>query len=1186
MRIVEPLARFAGFRTPARRGLAALPPLALALALTGCGGESTPPDTTPRVSGVVPGDGSINVSTDVVLHVSFARDMDPSSITESTFKLASDSGDVSGAVTASTTSATFTPSGLLGAQTLFTATLTTGVKDAASAALPSAYSWSFTTGNPINLTPPQVVSMAPLAAAQLVPFNTTVSATFSKAITSNTVTNTSFTLKADGVAISAVVSAAGTTATLAPLTQLAPETSYTATLTQDIKDTVGLALDHETSWSFTTGPAPDLTPPSIVTTLPLTTSIAQPTSTGIYIVFSEPMSGTSISGTTLKLKKGTSIVAGEVTLASNVARFLPTAALAPNANFTFTVKKDVADVAGNKLFGGADVTLTFSTGAALDTSAPAFAESAPAAGETTVPPNRPLIARFTEGLSPASVNSTTFAITSGGGPVAGAYAFAGSSVVFRPTAPWTDGAEVQVALSTGLLDASGNALAVAQAFTFTAGSVKDDTDTTAPAVISVVPDTLAFDVSTRPTVTLTFSEAISPLTLSLLNFALADPSGTPVGGDLAATLNTVTFTPRGPLAYQTVYTVTLTTDVLDLSGNALAAPFGSTFTTRGLPDVQINELLAGPSTGPAGDSNGDELTDSGDDEFVELINSSASDQDLSGWTLRTGKSLATVADKFTFPVGATLAAGGRAVVFGGGAPADFGAALVFKATSSLSLTNTGATVVLQARPEQLADTVTYTGLPGNGASWVKSPEGVKSAPLVDHTTLSGNAGVLWSPGVSSTQTVPRVHRQAGQPKASSEGAVPSQPVLVQFNTAMLPEELAPTFIKLHALPEGSTDCTAATEANLVASTITATVDGTQAVLTPEANLANNTLHCVRVLQGLHTGATGGAALAAEVAYTFTTGVFVPAQNVRINEFLARPAGAASNPLPCNLAALGDANGDGTTGSTADEFIELLNNEATDVDLSGWKLTVGASGSPSTKFVFPAATTLVAGGRAVIFGGGQPTGSFGTDTHVYHASLGLTDSGRVLRLERTDTMEIDKVSYGTGELIPSQSGTCESQTRDPEGVGAFVKHTAVSTTGTFGVLWSPGVASTAALPKVNSVASLAASAAAASAKSGDFFVQFNMAMLAEDLTAANIKLYASGCTTPVNEVSAGLSVGPSPVRGPGAAAFVDQATLNIAGAFPLTASTLHCMQIAGTVRSATASGSTLSASASYEFTTGP
>lgn len=1490
MPLAEPLPRCT--RAGSSRAPVALLALALASSLAAglaCGTDNVPPDTTPRISGVVPGDGAQHVSPDVALHVTFARNMDPASITESTFKLSNDSGDVSGAVAATVTAATFTPAGMLGAQTLYTATLTTGVKDAEGAALPVAYSWSFTTGNPIDVTPPQVVSHAPLAGAELVPFNTTVSATFSKALDPNTVTNTSFTLKHGSTLVSAVVSAAGTTATLAPLSPLFAETVYTATLTADIKDTVGIALDREVSWTFTTGPTPDTVQPSIVTTLPLAAAIAQPTSTGVFIVFSEPMNGTSINTTNVKLKQGASVVSGAVTLASNVAKFVPDAALAPNATFTVTVKKDVADVAGNKLLGNADVTLQFTTGPGPDATAPAFAESAPAAAETGVPQNRPLIARFTEALSPASVNSSTFAVTVGGAAVAGAYAFAGSSVAFTPGAPWTDGLEVQVALSTGLQDASGNALAAAQAFAFTAGNT---TDTTAPSVTGVVPDTGAGDVSTRPLLTLTFSEAMSPVTLSPANFTLTDPAGAAVVGDLTTTLGTLTFTPRGPLAYQTLYTIALNTAVKDAAGNALAAPWASTFTTQGLPDVQVNELLAGPSQGPTGDSNGDEVTDSGDDEFVELINSTATAQDLSSWTLRTGSSAATATDKFTFPVGTTLAAGQRAVVFGGGTPAAFGSALVFKATTSLSLTNSGGTVVLQAQPGQVADTVIYTSSPGSGASWVKSPEGVKNAQLVDHTTLagpgmlwspgtsaaqailrvnrsasspkpgaldvsntlplavqfnlpvlsadlnntsfklfasacaapagevtlssvtpgsadqvllspsatlangalhclqissavrsaatggaalgadvsweftsgtyvpppdvklneiaakvgastsgalnawgdtngdevtsgsddefveiinntsapvdlagwliktgstpsalttrftfaanaaspttllpagaravifgklppagltfgsalvfasplsltdgggtvqlvtssafsnavadsvsydpapstgeswvrspegtgaafvshstlSGSAGVLWSPGVAATQTIARVNRQEGQPKVSATGVAPAQPVIVQFNTAMLASELTGAFVKLHALAPGSTDCSTAADANLVISTITAAGANTQAVITPAERLADTTLYCVRVLQGLHTAATGGAGLEAEVAYTFTTGVFVPPQNVRINEFLAHPAGFGTT-YPCKNytaatdgteAPLADANGDGSGSGSADEFIEFINNESAEVDVANWKVTVGAAGVPSTKFTFPAGTKLPAGARAVIFGGLQPTGSFGAGTLVYFASLGLTDGGRVLRIERADTVEIDKVGYGAGETIPSQSSACESQTRSPEGTGPFVSHTSAGGAGVPGVLWSPGVAATAAIPKLNFKASVPAGGAGGVAKSGDYFVQFNMAMLPSELTNANVKLYASSCTAPANEVTAGLTVGPIPARGAGAAAYVDQAKLSIDPGTPLTASTLYCVQVAGTIHSAAAGGSALGTGASYEFTTG-
>jgi MYXO-CTERM domain-containing protein len=70
--------------------------------------------------------------------------MAASSINASTFTLSSAAGAVTGTVTASGTSATFTPSAPLAAGTQYTATVTTGVKDLSGLPLAAPYRWSFT----------------------------------------------------------------------------------------------------------------------------------------------------------------------------------------------------------------------------------------------------------------------------------------------------------------------------------------------------------------------------------------------------------------------------------------------------------------------------------------------------------------------------------------------------------------------------------------------------------------------------------------------------------------------------------------------------------------------------------------------------------------------------------------------------------------------------------------------------------------------------------------------------------------------------------------------------------------------------------------------------------------------------------------------------------------------------------
>src|SRR5205807_6721667 len=93
-------------------------------------------------------------------------------------------------------------------------------------------------------------------------------------------------------------------------------------------------------------------------------------------------------------------------------------------------------------------------------------------------------------------------------------------------------------------------------------------DTTPPAVSGRSPAPSATGVVTSTAVTVTFSEAVQPSTLSLV---LADGSGNPVAASVSynAATFTATLTPSSPLSPNAAYTATAS-GARDLAGNAMA----------------------------------------------------------------------------------------------------------------------------------------------------------------------------------------------------------------------------------------------------------------------------------------------------------------------------------------------------------------------------------------------------------------------------------------------------------------------------------------------------------------------------------------------------------------------------------------------------------------------------------------
>ena len=240
------------------RPLAWLMGLLLVAFVAGCGGGGSgggnPADTTaPTVNSIAPADTATGVALNTTVIAVFNEVMNPLTFTTTTFTLMQGTTVVAGAVSYTGTTATFNPTGNLAASTAYTATVTTGAKDLAGNALAVAKTWSFTTGTTADTTAPIVSSTIPADAATGVAVNANITATFSEAIDPATVTNSSFTLKQGTTVVAGAVTSPSTTAAkFNPTSDLANNTTYTATITTGVRDLAGNPVAVNTTWSFTT----------------------------------------------------------------------------------------------------------------------------------------------------------------------------------------------------------------------------------------------------------------------------------------------------------------------------------------------------------------------------------------------------------------------------------------------------------------------------------------------------------------------------------------------------------------------------------------------------------------------------------------------------------------------------------------------------------------------------------------------------------------------------------------------------------------------------------------------------------------------------------------------------------------------------------------------------------------------
>lgn len=228
--------------------------------------------TAPKVTSTVPLAVATGVAINSAVTATFSEAMDPATMSSPasnfTLKETVSGTAVTGVVTYSGSTATFTPGSSLKASTQYTATVTTGAKDLAGNALvvPAVGAppnpWTFTTAATPDVTAPTVTVTNPAALAINVPVNQTINATFSEAMKQSTMITTNFTVKEtttnNPVAGTVAYDVQNNIATFTPNIDLTPNTNYTVTVTNGATDLAGNALlvpavgAPANPWTFTT----------------------------------------------------------------------------------------------------------------------------------------------------------------------------------------------------------------------------------------------------------------------------------------------------------------------------------------------------------------------------------------------------------------------------------------------------------------------------------------------------------------------------------------------------------------------------------------------------------------------------------------------------------------------------------------------------------------------------------------------------------------------------------------------------------------------------------------------------------------------------------------------------------------------------------------------------------------------
>ncbi len=575
----------------------------------------TAPSVAPFVVSGTPGDGARSVPTNGSVTLTFNE---PIATGTGTLSMSSASGPVSGTVTGTSTTRTFTPSSPLAEDTLYTLN-ESGAVTVDNVAQVQAYSESFTTSGvascPCSLLETTLSPVQPnlsngSALTLGLKFTPTVNGYISGLrywrAASNTGTHTGKLYAANGTVLASLTFVDGaqgwqqaafsspvavTAGTPYFATYYSPNGTYSATTNvfttvmsnpplQSV-DSGGVygdgdvfpnqvfgAPNYFVDVVFTTSGV--VNTPSVTSVSPASGATGVSVSTSVTVTFSGPLDASSVS--IALTASGGAAVAGSLSVTAPTATFTPSAALAGGTTYTVTVN---ASGTGGTAMG--PFTSTFTTQSLVT-----VASTSPAANATGVAVTSPVTVNFAGPLDPTTASITL--TPSGGAAVAGTLTTTATSATFTPSASLAESTVYSATVS-----ASSTAGTPMSPVTWSFSTVSP-----APVVASLSPAAGATGVAANTAVAATFTGSVDPTKSTL---TVVGPTGATVSGTLTTTSTSVSFAPSSLLAASTTYKATV--GAASVQGTAMT-PSSWSFTTETAPTVSSVSPTDGATEIPNG----------------------------------------------------------------------------------------------------------------------------------------------------------------------------------------------------------------------------------------------------------------------------------------------------------------------------------------------------------------------------------------------------------------------------------------------------------------------------------------------------------------------------------------------------------------------------------------------------------
>ncbi|MBK9109121.1 MAG: Ig-like domain-containing protein [Saprospiraceae bacterium] len=515
----------------------------------------------PTIISTDPVNNEIGVLLNKVISANFSVPMNPLTISTSSFILKSGTTVIQGTVNYFGTRASFIPTNPLNPNTVYTATITTAVKNLAGTSIAADYVWSFTT---VNNIPPTVIATDPTNNATGVLLGKIITATFSVPMDPSTINANNFYIKQGSNLIPGILLYSGVTATFIPSVNLKSNTVYTGTITNSVKNAAGFNMTNNYVWSFTTVTIP---PPTVISTSPINNATGVAINKVVTATFSTTMDPTTINTSSFLLKEGVNSILGNVSYSGVTASFTPFALLKANTLYTATITTIAKNVAGVSLVS--NYVWSFTT---IANPPPTVISTDPINNATGVALSKVLSASFSTAMDPTTINSSSFLLKEGTNSVLGLVTYSGVTASFTPLALLKANTLYTATITTIAKNLAGVSLVSNYVWTFTTIA------NIPPTVISTDPLNNATGVVLNKQVAATFSVQMDPATINSSTFTLSY-AGIPVSGVVSYSGIIARFTPNNPLIANTLYTATITTGAKNLAGISLVSNYVWSFTT-------------------------------------------------------------------------------------------------------------------------------------------------------------------------------------------------------------------------------------------------------------------------------------------------------------------------------------------------------------------------------------------------------------------------------------------------------------------------------------------------------------------------------------------------------------------------------------------------------------------------------